>query len=235
MIKRSTDLRHGIAAGIPIFLGYLSVSFGFGIFAVKSGLSTFQSTLISLTCLTSAGQAAGVGIITAGGSIIEMILVQITINIRYSLMALSLSQNLDKSFTRPQRFIASYGITDEIFGLCAAQKEPLRPFYMYGMILISTFGWVMGTLLGAAAGNILPTRVSEALGIILYGMFIAIIIPPAKKERSIFLVIIISAALSIGIRYLLPMISGGFSVIICAVAASAFGAALFPQKKEDGE
>lgn len=235
MIKRSTDLRHGIAAGIPIFLGYLSVSFGFGIFAVKSGLSTFQSTLISLTSLTSAGQAAGVGIITAGGSIIEMILVQITINIRYSLMALSLSQNLDKSFTRPQRFIASYGITDEIFGLCAAQKEPLRPFYMYGMILISTVGWVMGTLLGAAAGNILPTRVSEALGIILYGMFIAIIIPPAKKERSIFLVIIISAALSIGIRYLLPMISGGFSVIICAVAASAFGAALFPKKKEDGE
>lgn len=232
MIKRSTDLRNGVIAGIPIFLGYLSVSFGFGIFAVKSGLTVFQATLTSLTNMTSAGQAAGVGIITAGGSIIEMILVQLTINIRYSLMALSLSQRLDKSFTRPQRFIASYGMTDEIFGLCAAQKEPLRPFYMYGVILISTVGWVMGTLLGAAAGNLLPARITAALGIILYGMFIAIIIPPAKKERSILLVVVIAAALSIGMKYLLPMVSGGFSVIICAVAASAIGALLFPQKEE---
>lgn len=232
-MSRRNDFRRGAVSGIPIFLGYISVSFGFGILAVKSGLSVLQSTIVSITNLTSAGQVAGVEIIAAGGTIIEMILAQLTINIRYSLMALSLSQKLDSSFTRPHRFLASYGITDEIFGICAAQKEPLRPFFMYGMIFISTVGWVLGTFLGAAAGNILPSRITAALGILLYGMFLAIIIPPARRERSILLVVIVSALLSISFKYLLPIISGGFSVIICAVAASALAALLFPKKEEE--
>ena len=175
----------GITHGIPICLGYLSVSFGFGILAVKAGLSVFQASVISAANLTSAGQKAGLDVIAAGGAIIEMILLQLTINIRYSLMALSLSQKLDKRFTTPHRLLASYGITDEIFAVCSAQKEPLTPAYMYGMIFIAAVGWVTGTALGAAAGELLPAAVSTAMEIVLYGMFIAIVIPPAKKQHGV--------------------------------------------------
>jgi 4-azaleucine resistance transporter AzlC len=222
--------------GIPICLGYLSVSFGFGILAVsKAGLSVFQASIISASNLTSAGQKAGIDVIAAGGTIIEMILLQLTINIRYSLMALSLSQKLDKRFTTPHRLMASYGITDEIFAVCSAQKTPLTPPYMYGMILIAAVGWVTGTALGAAAGELLPLSVSKAMEIVLYGMFIAIIIPPAKKQHSVLFVIAMAAALSVVFRYCLPMVSDGFAIIISAVAASAAAAFIFPVKDEEAE
>ena len=222
--------------GIPICLGYLSVSFGFGILAVsKAGLSVFQASIISASNLTSAGQKAGIDVIAAGGTIIEMILLQLTINIRYSLMALSLSQKLDKRFTTPHRLMASYGITDEIFAVCSAQKTPLTPPYMYGMILIAAVGWVTGTALGAAAGELLPLSVSTAMEIVLYGMFIAIIIPPAKKQHSVLFVIAMAAALSVVFRYCLPMVSDGFAIIISAVAASAAAAFIFPVKDEEAE
>ena len=229
----SSKFFRGIAHGLPIGLGYLSVSFGFGVMAVRSGVSALFSVIISLTILTSAGQAAGVDIIAAGGTILEMILVQLTINLRYSLMALSLSQKLDPKFTTGHRLLASYGITDEIFAVCSAQKELLTPAYMYGVIFISTLGWVGGTLLGATAGNIVPAGVSSALGILLYGMFIALIVPPAKKEKSILAVVIGAALLSLLFRYVLTAVSGGFSIIICAVTASALGALLFPVKDEE--
>lgn len=222
------DFLKGISHGIPIALGYLSVSFGFGIKAVSVGISVLWASLISATNLTSAGQTAGVDIIAVGGTIIEMILVQLTINIRYSLMAISLSQKLDSKFTIPHRLIASYGITDEIFGVCSAQKQKLTPAYMYGIILISAIGWVMGTALGATAGQLLPESVSNALGIVLYGMFIAIIIPPARRHKSVLIVVILSALTSILFKYLFTAVSSGFAVIISAVIASVVGAIIFP-------
>ena len=223
----------GMSHGIPLCLGYLSVSFGFGILAVKAGLSVLQASVISASNLTSAGQKAGLDVIVAGGAIIEMILLQLTINIRYSLMALSLSQKLDRRFTTPHRLLASYGITDEIFAVCSAQKEPLTPAYMYGMIFISAVGWVTGTALGAAAGELLPASVSTAMEIVLYGMFIAIVIPPAKKQHSILFVAVIAASLSVIFRYALPVVSEGFAIIISAVAASALAALIFPVKDEE--
>ncbi|MGN0578783.1 MAG: AzlC family ABC transporter permease, partial [Ruminiclostridium sp.] len=183
----------GLYHGIPIALGYLSVSFGFGIMAVKAGLSILAAVGISVTNLTSAGQAAGVAIIAAGGSYIEMALTQLVINIRYSLMGLSLSQRLDKSFTTPHRLLASFGITDEIFAVASAQPGKVTPWYMYGLILISFLGWSGGTLLGAAAGQFLPAEITDAMGIVLYGMFLAIIIPPARKEKSVLTAVIIAA------------------------------------------
>lgn len=221
--------------GIPIALGYLSVSFGFGIAAARCGIPGFAAAMISATNLTSAGQAAGIDIIAAGGALIEMILVQLTINIRYSLMAISLSQKLDKSFTLPHRLAASYGITDEIFAVCSAQKEPLTPFYMYGMILIAFVGWVSGTIMGVSAGQLLPVSLSSAMGIVLYGMFLAIIIPPAKKQKNVLFAVIAAAIISILMRYVFTMISGGFAVIISAVAASAAAALIFPVKDEAEE
>lgn len=231
-MKKPSPFLRGAASGIPIALGYLSVSFGFGIMAGQAGLSVVQAVMISLLNLTSAGQVAGVEVIAAGGTLAEMALVQLTINIRYALMALSLSQKRDTRFTLPHRLIAAYGITDEIFGVCASQREPLTPAFMYGIISIATAGWVSGTFLGAAAGALLPESVTAALGIVLYGMFLAIIIPPARKQKSVLFTVLIAAAMSIGCYYLLPSLSAGFCVIICAVAAAAAAALLFPREEE---
>ncbi len=227
------DFTRGMYHGIPIGLGYFSVSFGFGINAVRSGLSVLSASLISLTNLTSAGQLAGIEIIAACGTIIEMILVQLTINIRYSLMALSLSQKLDSNFTTPHRLCAAYGITDEIFAVCSSQKGMISPPYMYGMIMISTIGWVMGTFLGAEAGQLLPDSISSVMGILLYGMFIAIIVPPSRKSKSVLCVVTAAGILSVVFKYILTFVSGGFAVIICAIAASALGAAISPIKEDD--
>ena len=220
----------GITQGIPIALGYLSVSFGFGIMAVQSGLSVKDAVLISLTNLTSAGQAAGVGIIAAGGSLIEMAVVQLVINIRYSLMAISLSQKTDEKFTLPHRLLAGYGITDEIFAVCYAETDNLQ--FMYGVILIAAIGWVAGTFLGAAMGEILPPRLSAALGIMLYGMFCAIIVPPSKKQRDVLFTVILAAVLNIFIR-MIPIISDSLAVIISALISAALAALIFKGEEEE--
>lgn len=233
--NRRKEFLKGMRHGIPIALGYLSVSFGFGIMAINAGLSLAAAAMISVTNLTSAGQAAGVSIIAAGGSLLEMALTQLTINIRYALMSISLSQKLDPSFTTPHRLIAAYGMTDEIFAVASAQRGLISPWYMYGMTLVAFLGWTSGTIIGAAAGQILPTAVSNAMGIVLYGMFIAIIIPASRKERSIFYAVALAAAISIILKFLLPSVSSGFSVIISAVVSSGIMAALFPVSEECGQ
>lgn len=223
-----TQFVKGLKDGIPIALGYLSVSFGFGIMAVGLGLSVFEAFAISALNLTSAGQVAGVKIIAASGTYIEMVLTQLVINIRYSLMGLSLSQKLDNSFRTPQRLIASFGITDEVFAVSYSQPGKITPIYMYGLILISFFGWTGGTLFGAVAGQVLPTAVIDAMGIVLYGMFIAIIIPAAKESTGVLVTIAAAACISTVFYYQITFLSSGFSIIISAVAASAICAALFP-------
>lgn len=230
----NSDFKKGMRHGVPIMLGYLSVSFGFGILAIQKNLSILAAVGISVTNLTSAGQVAGVGVIAAGGTLLEMILCQLVINMRYALMSLSLSQKLDRSFTLPQRLIAAYGITDEIFAVASTQPEPLRPKYMYGLILTPFIGWSAGTLLGAAAGNLLPASVTTAMSLMLYGMFIAIIIPPAKKNRKILFVVLLSACFSVVMKFVLPMIGDGFAVIIAAVLSSVITALLFPAEQEAG-
>ncbi|MBR2189441.1 MAG: AzlC family ABC transporter permease [Eubacterium sp.] len=222
------EMREGALAGIPIALGYLSVSFGIGIMAVGAGFSILEAVILSAANLTSAGQVAGIEIIAAAGTVIEIIASQFVINLRYALMAISLSQRLDESFGTPQRLLVSYGITDEIFAVAYARKKKVTPAFMAGLILISGAGWVLGTLLGAAAGEILPVAVTNALGIMLYGMFIAIVVPVLKENRHVLYVAAAAIALSLLFRYVITGISSGFSVIICAVGASVFGALLFP-------
>lgn len=218
----------GMAHGMPIALGYLSVSFGFGILAARGGLSVLAASLISATNLTSAGQAAGLQVILAGGSLLEIALTQLVINLRYALMGFSLSQKLDRSFTTPRRLLVSYGITDEIYAVAISQPGLLTARYMYGLILMPTIGWTLGTALGAAAGELLPAAVTDAMGIVLYGMFLAIILPPARSDRHVLLVVVLAAGLSCVFYYLLPAVGNGFAVIVCALAASLLGALLFP-------
>lgn len=222
----------GVLHGIPIGLGYLSVSFGIGIKAVSLGLPVWGTVLISLTNLTSAGQAAGIEIIAAAGTLVEMILTQLIINLRYALMGFSLSQKLDDRFTTSRRLLTSFGITDEVYAVAISQPGRLTPAYMLGMILPAWVGWGTGTLLGAVAGNLLPTSVTAAMGLVLYGMFLAIILPPARKDRRVLLVVLLAAAFSVICRYALPFISGGFAVIISALLAALVGAVFFPVSEE---
>ena len=188
--------------------------------------------LISLTNVTSAGQVAGIGIIASGGSFAEMALAQLIINLRYALMSLSLSQKLDSEYNLAHRLITAFCVTDEVFAVASGKGSELPARYMYGLILLPYVFWSGGTAVGAFLGSILPEMLKSALGIAIYGMFIAIIIPPAKKQRGVLAVIGAAAALSCVIFYVpvFGFISSGISVIICAVAAAALGAWLFPRE-----
>ncbi|MBQ8174311.1 MAG: AzlC family ABC transporter permease [Clostridia bacterium] len=228
-MKRKDFLR-GFVHGIPIMLGYLAVSFSFGIFTVGSGLSVAEATLISLTNLTSAGQLAGVPIIAAGGSLIELALTQLVINMRYALMSVSLSQKLDRGVTRAERFLIAFGNTDEIFAVSTAQPHTLTSAYMYGLITSPVIGWTSGTLIGAIAGNILPPAVISALGVAIYGMLIAVVVPAMRERKATALCVALSVTLSCLFYYLPPLqiVPDGFVIIICAVVASALFAWLAP-------
>jgi len=228
------SFRQGIRHGIPIALGYLSVSFAFGMKAVEAGLTVFQAVLISMTNLTSAGQVAALPLMTAGASLWEMALTQLTINLRYALMSLSLGRKLDETMQTPQRMIFAFANTDEIFAVASSQPGKVGKSYLYGLMLTPWFGWTLGTLLGGAAGTLLPEFVRSALGIALYGMFLAIILPPARKQQSVRVVVGIAVAMSLCFHYIpgLNTISSGFVIIICAVTAAAVGALLFPVKEE---
>lgn len=225
----------GLRHGVPIGLGYLSVSFTFGMKAVGDGLTAVQAVMISLMNLTSAGQFAGLPLMVGGASMIEMALTQLIINLRYALMSLSLGQKLDGTMTTLRRMIFSFANTDEIFAVASSQPGRVGNTYLYGLMLAPMIGWSTGTLLGAVAGQLLPAFVRSALGVAIYGMFLAIILPPARKEKPVRVVVLIAVVLSLCFRYipLLNTLSSGFVIIICAVVASALGAWLFPVKEGD--
>ena len=224
------SFKKGIINGLPICLGYLSVSFAFGIFAVSSGLSIWQALLISVTNVTSAGQLAAVPIICNGGGLLELAMSQLVINSRYSLMSVSLSQKLGESIKLRHRFLIAFGNTDEVFAVSSSQIANVGKKYMYGLILTPILGWSFGTFLGAVAGNLLPDIVTTSLGVAIYGMFVAIVVPQIKVERSAFACAGIAVAFSCAFYYLpaLKVIPSGFVVIICAVLASLIMAAVAP-------
>lgn len=228
------DFRRGIQDGIPIALGYVSVSFTFGLMAVASGMTWWQAVLISMTNLTSAGQFAGLEIMVAGGGLIETALTQFVINLRYALMSLSLSQKVDKTMDTINRFLVSFGVTDEIFAVAMSRKNAVSKNYMYGLISIPYLGWAAGTAMGALLGGVLPEVVVHAFGIAIYGMFLAIIVPQARDDSRCLKVILLAAVLSCCFRWIpgLKQLSSGFVIIICAVTASAVGAFLYPIEEE---
>ncbi len=226
----------GIKDGAAIGIGYLSVSFTFGIAAVASGLSWWEAALVSALNLTSAGQFAGITVMAAAGSYIEMAVSQFVINLRYALMGISLSQKTDRKFGTPQKLALGFCITDEIFAVAMSRKGEVGSRYFAGLALLPYLGWTLGTLAGAICGDVLPGNVTDALGIAIYGMFIAIIVPAMKQDGRVLKVTLLAVALSCCMYYL-PLLSGiskGFSIIICAVAASAAGAVLFPMEEEEG-
>lgn len=232
--EENNNARMGLRDGLPIGLGYLSVSFAFGIFATGSGLTVWEAVMISLFNLTSAGQLAAVPIMVGGGSLIELAASQLVINLRYSLMSITLSQHLSPRVRLRDRFAIAFGNTDEIFAVACSKEQPIGTRYYLALCLFPICGWVLGTLCGAIAGSLLPTLVLTALEIAIYAMFIAIVVPAAKRSRPILLCLLLAALLSCLFYYIpaLRQIPSGFTVILCALAAALTAALLFPVADE---
>lgn len=223
----------GVNDGLPIALGYLSVSFAFGMLAISKGFPLWGPILISATNFTGTGQFAGLDLIIASAGYFEIGCTLLIINLRYALMSLSLSQKLSQEVTLWQRLLIAFGNTDEVFAVSIKQNKLLNFRYMMGIILCAFAGWISGTILGSAASSVLPETILSALGIALYAMFIAIIIPPARESSGVAKVIIISVLISCLLRYVpvINQLSSGWVIIICGVASSVLGALLFPMEK----
>ena len=235
MNSHNKVLREGFRDGIPIGLGYLAVSFSLGVAARNAGLSAFQGFLVSLLNNASAGEYAGFTVIAADGAYFEIFLMTLIANARYLLMSCALSQKFSPDTPLIHRIFVGYDVTDEIFGITIARPGTLDPFYSYGAILIAAPAWAGGTALGVIAGNLLPARAVSALSVALFGMFLAVIIPPARKNRVIALFVLISFAASFAAAYLplLSQLSGGTRTIILTVLISAIAAILFPVSEEE--
>ena len=229
--KRAVFLR-GMRDGIPIGLGYLAVAFTLGIYARNVGLTWVQATISSLLTHASAGQYAGFSMIGRQAAFTEVVVMTVVINARYLLMSTALSQRLGEHTGFLQRLGLGYCVTDEIFGISLAYGAPLDPIYTYGAFSVASPSWALGTLLGVLLGNVLPEAVVKALSVGLYGMFIAIIIPPTRKNRVLAGVILLSMALSFALSRLLPGLTEGTRTIVLTVAIAAGAALLFPVKED---
>lgn len=228
-------LKQGLKDGIPIGLGYLSVSFSFGILAVSYGLNSLEAVFISMTTLTSAGQFAGLSIMCSLGSYLEMFIAQLTINMRYALMSISLSQKTDEKFKGKYRWLLGAFITDEIFAVAINQKDAVSKEYFFGLSIAPYWGWALGTLLGAVCGEIIPDSLGSALGIALYGMFVAILVPKMRESSKAVFVILLAICFSCIFQYVpgLNKITIGFSITICSILAAGIGAFLYPERQEE--
>ena len=232
-MKIQTFIR-GLRRGLPVGVGYFSVSFGFGAMAVTLEIKALDAALISITNLTSAGQFAGLTLIVAAASLWEIVLTQLVINSRYGLMSLALSQRLGKDVTILGRMAMAFVNTDEIFALAMMEKEPLSTSFMLGLGSLPVLGWTLGTLCGALASSVLPQNIRTALGVMLYGMFIAIVVPPAKQDCSVRIAAVLAMVLSCLFAWvpLLKTVSPGVAIVACTVAAAAFCAWRFPVTEE---
>ena len=225
----------GMKAGMPVCVGYFSVSFGFGAMAVAQGLTVWQAVLISASNLTSAGQFAGLTVIAAGAAMMEMILTQLVINSRYALMSLALGQRLGPGVGTGRRLAMAFFNTDEIFALGMAQGKRLTPIFFVGAGAVAALGWVAGTATGAVAGSLLPEDIRMVLGVLLYGMFIAIVVPQAREEKPILAAVALALVFSCLFAWVpwLQQVSDGLAIVICTVAAASLCAVLFPVEEEE--
>ncbi|MBQ1186812.1 MAG: AzlC family ABC transporter permease [Clostridia bacterium] len=236
MIQNS--FKRGLLDGVPIGLGYFSVAFAFGIMAIQCGLSPLEALLISMTNLTSAGQLAGVPIIAGGGSLIEMAATQLIINSRYALMSVSLSQKLESKTNLVQRLLVAFGNTDEIFAVSMANNKKIGKIYFYALMIAPWLGWSGGTIIGALAGAALPEIITSALGVAIYAMLVAVVVPKVKEDKWCAICVAISVLISCGFEFL-PLLKdfasnyGGFVIIICATVASTILALIHPVETEE--
>ncbi len=233
--ENSHAFKKGMRNGVPIALGYFAVAFALGITAQNAGLNALQATLASLLNNASAGEYAGFTVIAASSGYLEMVIMQIVANARYLLMSFALSQKVPQNMPLHHRMFVSFGLTDEIFALSIAEPQKLNPFYSYGIFSVAIPGWSSGTLLGVVMGNILPSNIVSALSVGLFGMFIAIVVPPAKKSKVLLGTVLMSMALSFAFYRIdvFNSISSGTKTIILTVVISLAAALLFPVKEDN--
>ena len=220
--------------GMPVCIGYFSVSFGFGARAVAEGLSVWIATLISATNLTSAGQSAGLTVIAAGAMLLEMVLTQLVINSRYALMSLALGPRFGPQVGTGKRLAAAFFNTDEVFALGMSRQGQLTAEFFIGAGTVAAIGWISGTATGALVGSLLPADIRAVLGVMLYGMFIAIVVPQARQEMPALVNVALALVLSCLFAWVpgLNRVSGGLAIVVCTVVAAAVCAAVFPVKQE---
>lgn len=233
-VRSESTFYKGVKDGLPIAFGYLSVAFAFGMLAVEKGFAVWAPVLISLTSFTGTGQFVGIDLMAAGAAFAEVAFTILIVNLRYLLMSLSLSQKIAPEMKLWQRIIVAFGNTDEIFAVSMQQRGMLNFRYILGLILSAYSGWVAGTAVGALASGILPMSVRSALGIAIYAMFVAIIVPAAKTSKPVMRVALIAVLLSCLFAWVpgLKSLSSGWVIIICGVVASALGAYFYPIYKE---
>ena len=234
MVSNKDWYVRGIRDGVPIALGYFAVAFTLGIAARNAGFTGFQAFLASFLLNASAGEYAGFTLIAAGAGYFEVALMEAIANARYLLMSAALSQKFDKDTPLIHRLLVGYDVTDEIFGISIAVEGKLNPFYNYGAMTLALPGWSVGTLLGVLMGNILPANVVSALSVGIFGMFIAIIIPPARKDKVIAGLVVVSMVLSYIFAKVefFAFIPEGVRVIVLTVAISLAAAFIFPRKED---
>ena len=220
----------GVKAGIPIMLGYFAVSIALGISAKNAGMTAAQATIASALIMASAGQYIGFTLIAAGASYVEVMVMEAIANARYLLMSTALSQKVDSRLPLRHRLLMGLWVTDEIFGVSVSVEGRLNPYYNYGMAAVAMPGWALGTLTGVVLGNVLPVRVVSALSVGLYGMFMSIFVPPARKNRVIAALVLISFALSWVVNTVswFSGISSGMKIILLTVVISLAAAVAFP-------
>ena len=237
MKGRKNSFLLGLRDGLPIALGYFAVSFALGIKATEAGLAPWESGLMSLLNVTSAGEAAAIALIGSGTTYFEIAFTQLVINIRYLLMSCALSQRLTGQTGFFHRMLMGYGVTDEIFGISVSLGDRLSPYYTYGAMAVAIPGWTLGTILGAVMGNLLPQKLVVALSVALYAMFLAIILPPARKSKVIAGIVAVSMAVSGLLTHICNVFewtwfSEGFRIVFLTVVISLIAAVLFPVKDE---
>ncbi|MDO4618586.1 MAG: AzlC family ABC transporter permease [Clostridia bacterium] len=225
-----SNFMFGARDGLPIALGYLAVSFSFGMAASTAGIPIWVSVMLSALNLTSAGQFSALTLMCNSAPILEVAAATFIINIRYLLMSIVLSQKVQK-MPFAAKMLVSFGITDEIFTVSSTKPKKVGFSYMMGLIIVPYIGWTLGTLFGAFMGELLPVSVSSALTVCLYAMFIAIFLPPAKEEKSVGFAVLIAVAISCIFTWvpLLKDVSSGWAVITASVIAALFAALLFPR------
>lgn len=224
--------KEGLRDGLPIGLGYFAVSFSLGVVAKNVGLSVFQGFLVSLLCNASAGEYVGFTLIAANAAYVELALATLIANARYLLMGCAMSQRLSPNMPFFHRYLMAFDLTDELFGIAIARKGDLNPYYTYGSVVTAGPFWAIGTAAGVFAGNVLPANIVSALSVALFGMFIAIIIPPAKKDKIVAGLVAVSFASSYLITKLdcFASISDGTRVVVLTLLIASAGAILFPRK-----
>lgn len=232
--SRMTWYKKGLKDGIPIALGYFAVSFTLGIAAKNAGFSAFQSMITSMLINASAGEFAGFTLMAAGAGLLEVVLMEAIANARYLLMSCALSQKLSSDTPLHHRLLLGFYLTDEFFGLSVSVPKTLNPFYTYGMISLGAPAWAFGTYFGCLMGNVLPVNIVNALSVSLYAMFLAIIVPPARKNKVLLVLIIISMLTSylFGILPIIREISSGVRIILLTILLSGAAAILFPIKED---